>query len=109
MSTFVMLTRLGPEAARRPHMLEALERDVARVVRDTCPDVTWVMNLALLGPYDYLDVFRAPSLDEAMKVAAVVRLAGHAQTEVWSAVQWDRFRDLMAQLPEEIGMSVVSH
>ncbi len=108
MSTFVLLTRLAPEALRTPHSLEALEEQVARAVREACPSVQWVINLAVAGPYDYLDVFRAPTVEDAMKVAAVARLAGHAYTEVWGATEWPSFKRMIEQLPDEIGMSVVT-
>lgn len=109
MSTFVLLTRLAPEALRSPHSLEMLEEQVARAVREACPSVRWVTNLAVSGPYDYLDIFEAPTAEDAMKVAAVVRVAGHAHTELWPATEWQSFKSMVEQLPEEIGMSVVTH
>jgi len=44
MQTFVMLTRLGAEAARSPKALEQLEREAMERVRKECPDVEWVGN-----------------------------------------------------------------
>lgn len=109
MSTFVLLTRLAPEALHSPHTLEALEEQVARAVREACPSVQWVTNLAVSGPYDYLDIFQAPTAEDAMKVAAIVRVAGHAYTELWPAIAWRSFKSMVEQLPDEIGMSVVTH
>ena len=48
MLTFVMLTRLNPEAARSPKVLEDLERQVMERVRKECPDVEWVNSYAIL-------------------------------------------------------------
>jgi hypothetical protein len=45
MQTFVMLTRLTPEAVRSPRALEDLERKVADHVRDACP--TWSGSAAM--------------------------------------------------------------
>lgn len=95
-----MLTRLSSEAARSPKSLEELERKVAERVRKECPDVKWVTNYAVLGPYDYLDVFRAPDTETAFKVAALVRTFGHAHTEIWSAVEWARFKDMIRDLSD---------
>ncbi len=61
----------------------------------------WVHNFAVLGPYDYLDVFRPPDADTAFKVAAIIRSFGHAQTEIWTATEWAKFEDLIRHLGED--------
>jgi uncharacterized protein with GYD domain len=91
MPTYVMLTRLTPEAVRVPGELKRLERAVADHVRKDCPQVKWVANYATLGPYDYLDIFEAPDENVAAKVVMIVRSYGHGQTETWTAIPWDRF------------------
>jgi uncharacterized protein with GYD domain len=100
MQTFIMLTKVSPEAFRSPHMIELLERQAMTAVRAECPTVEWVASYAVLGPYDYLDVFRAPDIETATKVATLVRLAGHARTEVWGATEWAAFKTMVRQLPE---------
>jgi uncharacterized protein with GYD domain len=109
MSTFIMLTRLSPDSVRSPNAYELLERRAAAAVEAECPQVEWLQSYATLGPYDYLDVFRAPNTETAIKVAALVRLAGHAHTEVWAATPWDQFKDMMHTLPEVEGLAVVTH
>jgi uncharacterized protein with GYD domain len=101
MQTFVMLTRLTPEAVRSPRALEDLERKVSAHVKASCPGVEWVGSYAVLGPYDYIDIFRAPDLDTASKVSAVVRTYGHAQTETWAATEWDHFKEVVRTLGEK--------
>jgi uncharacterized protein with GYD domain len=91
MPTYVMLTRLTPEAAKTPGELKRLERLVADHVRKDCPQVKWIANYATLGPYDYLDIFDAPDETVAAKVVMIVRSYGHGQTETWTAMPWDRF------------------
>ncbi len=100
MQTFVMLTRLSPDAVKSPKALEELERQVVDRVRWECPDVEWVHNFATLGPYDYLDIFRAPDELSALKVAAIIRTFGHCTTEVWTAIEWPRFKDMIRHLAE---------
>jgi len=67
MLTFVMLTRLSPDAARSPQALEQIERKAMERIRKECPDVEWISNYAILGPCDYLDVFRARDVETAAK------------------------------------------
>ena len=100
MPMFVLLTRLSPEAVRTPRMLETLERDTMRRIRAECPEVEWINNCAVFGPYDYLDIFQAPDVETAAKVATLVRVFGHAHTETWTAVEWPRFKELMRGLPD---------
>ena len=99
MPTFVMLTRLNPDAVRAPKALEALERDAMKRVRTECPGVEWVGSYAVLGPCDYLDIFKANDIETAAKVSALIRTFGHAQTEVWTATEWDRFKEIVRTLP----------
>jgi uncharacterized protein with GYD domain len=100
MSTFVLLTRLSDDAAATPRQLESLERGLMDHIRNECPGVEWVQSLAVLGPYDYLDVFRAPDVETAATVATLVRAYGRAHTEIWGAVEWDRFKELLHRLPD---------
>jgi len=104
MTTFIMLTRLAPEAMRSPHAVETLERQAMSAVRVACPQVEWLHSWAVLGPHDYLDVFRAPDVETATKVAMLVRIAGHATTEVWPATEWQQFKALVRELPEVSGL-----
>ena len=99
MPTFIMLTRLNPDAVRSPKGLEALERDAMKRVREQCPEVEWLSSYAVLGPYDYLDIFVASDIETAAKVSTLIRTFGHAQTEIWSATEWDRFKEIVRTLP----------
>ena len=99
MSTFVMLTRLNPDAVRSPRGLEELERSAMKRVREECPDVEWLNSYAALGPCDYLDIFIASNIETAAKVSALIRTFGHAQTEIWTVTEWDRFKEIIRTLP----------
>ena len=94
MGTFIMLTRLAHGALRSPAELEKLERQVADRISAECPEVEWVGSYATLGPYDYLDIFQAPDIESATKVATIIRTFGHAHTETWAATDWQRFKEI---------------
>jgi uncharacterized protein with GYD domain len=91
MATYVLLTRLTPETLKNPGQVKRLESAVMDHIRRECPQVKWVASYAILGPHDYLDIFDAPDEMVAAKVATIVRSYGHAYTETWTAVPWERF------------------
>ncbi len=99
MATFILLTRVSSDAVKSPKSLEELEREAMKHIQSQCPEVEWVHNFAVLGAYDYLDIFRAPDMETAFKVSALIRTFGHAKTEVWPATDWARFKDLIRNLP----------
>jgi hypothetical protein len=101
MPTFIMQTRLQPDVLRAPRALEDLERRVMKRVRAQCPDVRWLASYAVLGPCDYLDVFEASDVETATKVATIVRTFAHATTEVWAATPWERYKEIVRELPAE--------
>ncbi len=98
MSTYVMMTKLSPEALTRPGSVADLNKQVEDRIRGECPGVKWLGNYAVLGPCDYLDIFEAPDVDTATKVALLVRSFGHATTETWVATAWDRFAEMAKTL-----------
>jgi uncharacterized protein with GYD domain len=102
METFIMQTRLRTEAFRSPRLLEDQERKLMTRVRAECPDVKWIGSWAVLGPCDYVDVFEAPDVDAATKVATIVRTFGHATTEIWAATPWERYKQIVRDLPSEV-------
>jgi uncharacterized protein with GYD domain len=98
MPQFIMLTRVSSQSLPQPGSFETLERSAVAQVAKACPEVKWIADYAVLGPYDYVDVFEAPDLASAMRVSALVRSYGHAHTEVWPAVRWDEFKKMMQGL-----------
>ena len=95
MPTYVVLTRLTPEAVKTPKELKRLEKAVSEAIRRECPQVKWVANYAILGPHDYLDIFEAPDEEVAAKGIVLIRSFGHAETETWTALPWERFAALI--------------
>jgi uncharacterized protein with GYD domain len=101
MATFIMLTRLSHQALKSPSSLVELSGEVTRRIQSDCAGVEWEASYAVLGPADYMDIFTAPDVETAMKVATIIRTFGHARTEVWAATEWKRFVELTRSLPSE--------
>lgn len=99
MPTFIMLTRLNPDAVRSPKGLAHLEHEAMKRIRTECANVQWIASYAVLGPCDYLDIFDAGDIEAAARVSALIRAFGHAHTEIWTATEWDRFKEIIRLLP----------
>lgn len=95
MNTFIMVTRLSSEAVSSPGSLEKLEKQAVKRIGKECPSVEWLGSYAALGPYDYVDIFRADDIETATKVATLIRTCGHAHSEVWPVIEWARFKELV--------------
>lgn len=101
MRYFVMATRMSSEAVTAPHDLEELEQRAMAKIREQCPEVEWVQSFAVLGPYDYIDVFKAADIEQAQKVSMLIRTFGRAHSELWPATEWRRFKETIESLPKE--------
>jgi uncharacterized protein with GYD domain len=99
MQTFIMLTRLTPEVLRTPASMEELEKRAVDHIAQECPSVKWLHSYVLLGPYDYLDIFKAPDMETALKVSAMIRTFGRAHSEIWGATEWGNFKNIIHSLP----------
>ena len=97
MATYVMVTRLSPDAIKNPSTIDALGQEVTKKLQAECPEVKWLASYAVLGPHDYVDLFEANDNEAAAKVAVIIRSFGHATTEIWPATPWERFREVLRE------------
>jgi hypothetical protein len=100
MPVFIMQTQVSADALTQPKSFVTLEHHVADRIREHCPDVNWIASYAVLGPCDYVDVFEAPDLQTATRVSVLVRSHGRANSQVWPAMVWSDFKELVRRLPE---------
>jgi uncharacterized protein with GYD domain len=95
MPKFVLMTRLSPEAVRDADVRRAMGRAWLNKVKAACPEVTWVAHYAILGPYDFMDIYEAPTVEAAHKVSVISRAEGAVSAESWQAMPYDDFLGLL--------------
>ncbi len=93
MPVFIMLTKMTPEVSSDLKRREIIGKEWMKKVKEKCPDVEWLAHYALLGRYDFLDVYFAEEEETAFKVSMISRANGALEVETWPAVEWKKFID----------------
>ena len=91
MATFVILSRISPEAIDDPKDFRKLAQTVSEKIKEQCPGVTWKESYATLGRFDVVDIIEAADPKEVEKVGMIIRAWGHASTETLVATPWKEF------------------
>ncbi len=91
MATYVILSRISPQAFDDPKDFKALAKDVSEKIKRECPGVTWKESFATLGRFDVVDIVDASDPKEIEKAAMLIRAYGHASTETLIATPWKEF------------------
>lgn len=98
MATFVLMTKLSPEVTREVHQRAEIGKRWKSAVEEKCPQVKWVAHYALLGPYDFMDIFEAPDEEVAAKVSLISMMQGAVKAESWTAIPYAHFLELAKEL-----------
>ena len=98
MPRFVLMTRLAPESVKDAEVRRAMGRAWLKKVKSVCPEVEWLAHYAILGPYDFMDIYDAPSVEVAHKVSLITRAEGAVSAESWQALPYERFISLLEEV-----------
>ncbi|MEJ2188017.1 MAG: GYD domain-containing protein [Acidobacteriota bacterium] len=98
MPRFVLMTRLAPESVHDAEVRRAMGRAWLKKVKAVCPEVDWIAHYAILGPYDFMDIYDAPSVEVAHKVSLITRAEGAVSAESWQALPYERFISLLEEV-----------
>ena len=98
MKTYVMLTQLSPETSRQMKDRAKLGRHWLDQVKKKCPEVKFIAHYALLGHYDFLDIYEAPDEETAAKVSMISLSNGAFQAESLAAIPYKRFLELADEI-----------
>jgi len=98
MQTFILLTKLSPEIAMKMKDRERLGRNWLEQVKEKCPEVKFIAHYALLGNYDFLDIYEAPDNETAAKVSIISQANGASSAMSLTAIQYKRFVELTEEI-----------
>ncbi len=98
MSTYILLTKLSATSLGTPRNREQVGRKWFETVKKKCPEVKWIDHYALLGPFDFLDIYEAPDEHVAAKVSMITMAKGAVKAETWSALRYKAFLDVVKGL-----------
>ena len=91
MATYIILSRISPEACRDPKDFKKLADAVAAKIKSECPGVVWKDSYATLGRFDVVDIVESDDPKQVKKAAMVIRAYGHSTTETLAATPWTEF------------------
>jgi uncharacterized protein with GYD domain len=91
MATYVILSRVSPEAFADPEGFRKLARAVSERIKKECPKVIWRDSYATMGRFDVVDVVESDDPQQVEKAAVIIRSVGHSMTETLPATPWKEF------------------
>jgi uncharacterized protein with GYD domain len=91
MSTYVILSRISPDAFTDPKDFKKLANTVTETLKRECPEVKWKDSFVTLGRFDVVDVVEADDPKQVEKATMIIRAYGHSTTETLAATPWKEF------------------
>ena len=104
MKTYVMMTKIAPPNAQvvelGSRMQEWARNEQYRLekIKHSCPEVIFLAHYALLGQWDFMDIYNAPDEETAAMVSLVSRSFGAHEVESWCAIPSERLTKLAEEL-----------
>ena len=94
MATFIMLSRFSLRNVGEVKSLAAIDEVLDEQIRERFPEVKRIASYALLGEYDFLNIFEAPDAMIAAKIALILQSLGMGATQTLTGIPFQEFRDL---------------
>ena len=98
MQTYILLTKFSPEQSTNMVNRKKQGREWLEQVKERCPEVKFISHYALLGKYDFMDIYEAPDEETAAKVSMISLSNGAFQAESLMAIPYKRFLELAEEI-----------
>jgi uncharacterized protein with GYD domain len=106
MKTFILMSKMVPHG---PTVLEAVSKTKTGPrtrrawidkVKQKCPEVKFTAHYALLGSWDFMDIYEAPDEETAAKVSMYCSASAAFQVESWVAIPDRRLAEIAEEVEE---------
>ena len=91
MSTYIILSKISPDALRKPDDFRKMADTVKSKIREECPDVEWKDSYAVKGQFDVVDVVESADPGQVDKASMIIRSHGRSDTQTMQASPWKEF------------------
>jgi len=94
-ATYIILSRISPEAFSDPFEFKKIAANVTSKIRSECPGVVWKQSYATTGRFDVVDIVESDDPKQIAKAAMIIRAYGHSTTETLTATPWEEFLEMI--------------
>jgi uncharacterized protein with GYD domain len=98
MQTYILLTKLSSEVTKKMKNRSQIGHSWLDQVKEKCPEVKFISHYAILGQYDFIDVYEAPNPETAAKVSMISQANGALHAESLAAIPYKRFLELTKEI-----------
>ena len=107
MKTYILMSKLTMQGPSVVEVASTMKRGPRSrqtwldLVTKQCPEVKFVAHYALLGGWDFMDIYEAPDSETAAKVSMICGATAAFQTESWTAIPEVRLQQLADEIDAE--------
>lgn len=98
MQTYMLFTKLSTDLSYEMKNRKRQGRSWFEQVKQKCPDVNFIAHYAILGEYDFIDIYEAPDPETAAKVSMISQANGALHAKSMLAIQYKRFLELTDEI-----------
>ncbi len=98
MCTYILLTKMSPDMARQTKDRAELGRNWLEQVKEKCPEVKFIAHYALLGQFDFIDIYEAPDEKTAAKVSIISQANGAFSAQSLQAIPYKEYLELTKEI-----------
>ena len=98
MQTYILLTKLPADVTKMMKNRAKIGQSWIDRVKEKCPSVKFISHYALLGQYDFLDIYEAPDELTAAKVSMISLAEGAIEAQSLVAIPYKKFLELTDEI-----------
>lgn len=98
MQTYILFTKLSTDLSFEMKNRDRQGKNWYEHVKEKCPEVKFLNHYAVLGEYDFIDIYQAPDPETAAKVSMISQEHGAMHAKSMLAIPYNRFLELTNEI-----------